>query len=113
MGAGCWQAALPFACSSLNHHLPALPATRPPSCLPICPCFFPCPRQELKAKEQIAQLKLEISGLTKVLEAGAAVGLAEEADLAELIRQKEEVAAERDAQVDTIVALRNEVGGRG
>lgn len=33
--------------------------------------------QELKAKEQIAQLKLEISNLTKLLEQGAAVGLAE------------------------------------
>jgi hypothetical protein len=78
--------------------------------LPSLPLFLPL--QELKAKEQIAQLKIEISGLTKVLEAGAAVGLAEEADLAELIRQKEEVAAERDAQVDTIAALRNEVSGR-
>lgn len=37
----------------------------------------PHPPQELKAKEQIAQLKLEISNLTKLLEQGAAVGLAE------------------------------------
>ncbi|KAL4439847.1 hypothetical protein ABPG75_002848 [Micractinium tetrahymenae] len=65
--------------------------------------------KELKAKEQIAQLKLEISNLTKLLEQGAAVGLAEEADLEELIRQKEEVTAERDAQVEQIVALRNEI----
>lgn len=65
--------------------------------------------QELKAKEQVASLKLEISGLTKLLEQGAAVGLAEEADLEELIRLKEEAAAERDAQVEQIVALRGEV----
>ncbi|EFN51138.1 hypothetical protein CHLNCDRAFT_141344 [Chlorella variabilis] len=65
--------------------------------------------KELKAKEQVASLKLEISGLTKLLEQGAAVGLAEEADLEELIRLKEEAAAERDAQVEQIVALRGEV----
>ena len=40
------------------------------------PCVKRLP-QELKAKEQIAQLKLEISNLTKLLEQGAAVGLAE------------------------------------
>jgi DNA-binding ferritin-like protein (Dps family) len=65
--------------------------------------------QELKAKEQVAAFKLEISGLTKLLEQGAAVGLAEEADLEELIRQKEEAAAERDIQVEQIVGLRNDV----
>ncbi|KAL4853863.1 Cilia- and flagella-associated protein 58 [Chlorella vulgaris] len=65
--------------------------------------------KELKAKEQVAAFKLEISGLTKLLEQGAAVGLAEEADLEELIRQKEEAAAERDMQVEQIVGLRNDV----
>lgn len=40
---------------------------------------------------------------------GAAVGLAEEADLEELIRQKEALVAERDGQVQAIVALRGEV----
>ena len=55
--------------------------------------------QELKFTEQVAALKLEISGLTQLLEAGAAVGLGEEADLEELIRQKGALAAERDAQV--------------
>lgn len=44
---------------------------------------------------------------------GAAVGLAEEADLEELIRQKEALAAERDGQVQAIVALRGEVRRRG
>lgn len=34
----------------------------------------------------------------------------QEADLEELIRQKEEVTAERDAQVEQIVTLRDEVG---
>jgi len=37
------------------------------------------------------------------------VGLAEEADLEELIRQKEALVAERDGQVQAIVALRSEV----
>ena len=45
------------------------------------------------------------------------MGLAEEADLEELIRQKEALVAERDGQVQAIVALRGEVrwaaGGRG
>ncbi|PRW33224.1 flagellar associated isoform A [Chlorella sorokiniana] len=65
--------------------------------------------KELKSKEQIAQLKQEISSLTKLLEQGAAVGLAEEADLEELIRQKEALVAERDGQVQAIVALRGEL----
>ena len=37
------------------------------------------------------------------------MGLAEEADLEELIRQKEALVAERDRQVQAIVALRSEV----
>jgi hypothetical protein len=56
---------------------------------------FP-PLQELKAKEQVAALKLEISGLTKLLEQGAAVGLAEEADLEELIRRDKCMPADTD-----------------
>ena len=55
--------------------------------------------QELKAKEQIAALKLEISNLTRLLEQGAAVGLAEEADLEELVRQRDAAAVDRDVQV--------------
>lgn len=39
-----------------------------------------------------------------------AVGLGEEKDLEALLRQKEELTRERDAQVEQIVALRNEVG---
>lgn len=37
----------------------------------------------------------------------------QEADLEELIRQKEELAAERDTQVETIMTLRNEVSLQG
>lgn len=51
---------------------------------------------------------------TAALPCCPAVGLVEEKDLNELIRQKEELTRERDAQVEQIVALRNEVRwGRG
>ena len=61
--------------------------------------------QELKAKEQIAALKLEISNLTRLLEQGAAVGLAEEADLEELVRQLGE---QRDAAAAAAAAVEQE-----
>lgn len=51
---------------------------------------------------------------TAALPCCPAVGLVEEKDLNELIRQNEELTRERDAQVEQIVALRNEVRwGRG
>lgn len=57
--------------------------------------------QEAKAKETISALKGEVASLQKLVEAGGTGGLgtAEEAALAELGHQKEELLKERDTHV--------------
>lgn len=55
--------------------------------------------QEAKAKEAITQLKAEIANLTRLAEAGSALSMGEEATLNELMKQRDELARERDAQV--------------
>lgn len=66
--------------------------------LPRCP--LPRQRaQEAKAKETIASLKAEVAHLSKLIEQGGGLSVAEERTLNELMAQKEELARERDAQV--------------
>ncbi len=62
--------------------------------------------KEAKAKETIQQLKLEISNLTRLVEQGSGLAMGEESTLNDLLKQKEELVRERDAQVDQIMALR-------
>lgn len=69
-----------------------------PSTLVPSLCVYTC-LQEGQAKESIAQLKAEIANLTRLAEAGSALSSGEEATLNELMRQKEELMRERDAQV--------------
>lgn len=47
----------------------------------------------------ITQLKLEMNNLTRLVEAGAGLSIGEEATMNELLKQKEELTAERDSQV--------------
>ena len=65
--------------------------------------------KEAKAKETIQQLKMEIANLTRLVEQGSGLALGEEATLNDLIKQKEELVRERDAQVDQIMGLRSEL----
>ena len=66
--------------------------------------------KEARAKENIQELKLEIANLSRLVEQGAGVGGGQEsAMMNDLIRQKDELTAERDNQVQQIVTLRNEV----
>ena len=65
--------------------------------------------KEAQAKDTIQQLKLEIANLTRLVEQGAGLNLGPEETVEELLRQKEELIGERDAQVTQIVSLRNEV----
>lgn len=65
--------------------------------------------QEARAKETIQQLKLEISNLTRLVEQGAGLTVGEESTLNDLMKQKDELVKERDAQVEHIVSLRNTV----
>jgi hypothetical protein len=57
--------------------------------------------QEAKAKDTINQLKAEIANLTRLAEAGSALSMGEEATMNELMKQKEDLTRERDAQVGT------------
>ncbi len=65
--------------------------------------------KEAKAKETIQQLKIEIANLTRLVEQGAGLAIGEETTLNELLKQKEDLVRERDAQVDQIMALRSDL----
>ena len=58
--------------------------------------------QEARAKDMISQLKLEMNNLTRLVEAGAGLSIGEEATMNELLKQKEDLTKERDAQVLTL-----------
>ena len=55
--------------------------------------------QEARAKDMISQLKLEMNNLARLVEAGAGLSIGEEATMNELLKQKEDLTQERDAQV--------------
>ena len=55
--------------------------------------------KEARAKETISQLKTEIANLSRLVEQGAGLSVGQENTLNELMREKEELTAERDAQV--------------
>lgn len=61
--------------------------------------------QEARAKDMINQLKLEMNNLTRLVEAGAGLSIGEEATMNELLKQKEELTAERDSQVSPLQAV--------
>uniref|UniRef100_A0A383VEV0 Cilia- and flagella-associated protein 58 central coiled coil domain-containing protein n=1 Tax=Tetradesmus obliquus TaxID=3088 RepID=A0A383VEV0_TETOB len=65
--------------------------------------------KEAKAKEAITQLKAEIANLTRLAEAGSALSMGEEATLNELMKQRDELTRERDAQVEQILTLRSDL----
>ena len=50
----------------------------------------------------ISQLKLEMNNLTRLVEAGAGLSIGEEATMNELLKQKEDLTKERDAQVPAL-----------
>ena len=66
--------------------------------------------KEARAKETIAQLKTEISNLSRLVERGAGLSVGQENTVNELMREKEELTAERDAQIAQIANLRSEIG---
>lgn len=66
--------------------------------------------KEARAKETIQQLKTEIQNLSRLVEQGAGLSMGQETAVNELLRAKEELTAERDAQMLRIVEMRNEIG---
>ena len=53
----------------------------------------------------ISQLKLEMNNLTRLVEAGAGLSIGEEATMNELLKQKEDLTKERDAQVPALSCM--------
>jgi len=64
--------------------------------------------KEARAKETIAQLKTEISNLSRLVEQGAGLSVGQENTVNELLHEKEELAAERDQQLAQISDLRSD-----
>lgn len=65
--------------------------------------------KEARAKETISQLKSEISNLSRLVEQGAGLSMGQENQVNELIKDKDDLTAERDAQVQQIADLRQEI----
>ena len=65
--------------------------------------------KEARAKETISQLKSEISNLSRLVEQGAGLSMGQESQVNELLKDKDDLSAERDAQVEMIARLRTEV----
>jgi len=66
--------------------------------------------KEARAKETISQLKSEISNLSRLVEQGAGLSMGQESQVNDLLKDKDDLMAERDAQVEMIARLRAEVG---
>lgn len=65
---------------------------------------------QARAKETISQLKTEIANLSRLIEQGAGLSVGQENTVNELMREKDELTAERDAQIAQIATLRAEIG---
>ena len=65
--------------------------------------------KEARAKETISQLKSEISNLSRLVEQGAGLSMGQENQVNELLKDKDDLTAERDAQVEMIAQLRQEI----
>ena len=61
--------------------------------------------KESRARDTINQLKLEIANLTKLVEQGAGLNFGQDASVQELMKQKEELTKEREAQLEDIVKV--------
>ena len=65
--------------------------------------------KETRAKENVQALKKEVADLSKAAAQGGSGGAKQQEQLKDMMRQRDELAAERDEQVNQIVMLREEV----
>ena len=65
--------------------------------------------KETRAKENVQALKKEVADLAKAAAQGGGGGAKQQEQLKDMMRQRDELAAERDEQVNQIVMLREEV----
>lgn len=61
--------------------------------------------KESHARDTINQLKLEITNLTKLVEQGAGVSFGQDTNVQELVKMKDDLTRQRDAQLDEIVMV--------
>lgn len=61
--------------------------------------------KESRARDTINQLKMEISNLTKLVEQGAGMSFGQDANVQDLVKMKEELTKQRDAQLEEIVMV--------
>lgn len=61
--------------------------------------------KEARARDTVNQLKLEIANLTKLVEQGAGLNFGEDTNIQELMKAKEELTKQRDAQLEEIVQV--------
>jgi chromosome segregation ATPase len=65
--------------------------------------------KEAQANLTIQKLKQEISNLTKLVEQGTGLSIGQEHSVKELLKIKEELSRERDAQANQIQTLKSEI----
>lgn len=63
--------------------------------------------KESRARDTINQLKLEISNLTKLVEQGAGLSFGQDTNVQELVKMKDELTKQRDAQLEEIVMVKS------
>lgn len=61
--------------------------------------------KESRARDTVNQLKLEIANLTKLVEQGAGLSFGQDNNVQDLVRMKEELTKQRDAQLEEIVMV--------
>jgi chromosome segregation ATPase len=65
--------------------------------------------KEARAKDTISQLKTEIANLSRLVEQGAGLSVGQETQVNDLLRDKDALTKERDAQVAEIGAIRQQI----
>jgi len=65
--------------------------------------------KEARAKDTISQLKTEIANLSRLVEQGAGLSVGQETQVNALLRDKDALTKERDAQVAEIGAIRQQI----
>eukprot|EP00958_Prasinococcus_capsulatus_P017400 scaffold1959_cov403-Prasinococcus_capsulatus_cf.AAC.10 len=66
-------------------------------------------RSSFGMRDSVDRMQMEIADLSRIIEQGGGVDGEGEETMDELLRQKEDLIMERDAQVEQIVKLRNDV----
>ncbi len=69
--------------------------------------------KESRARDTINQLKLEISNLTKLVEQGAGLNFGQDTNVQDLVKMKEELTKQRDAQLEEIVMVGIQLTSKG